>query len=158
LLLADCTTARLWLEGSKANFCWRWIHYCYLEGYNDSTVKSSSNGTEGGRNFFRCRQVPFNTVLEVWIHETADPRNSKSFPLKTGFFMPRFPLKQIPLHINLGSLVSGLCFVHCLLFQTRRFGDCKFSFFFYARPNSNNSIYITNYVTPFDFHRAWDKL
>jgi hypothetical protein len=33
----------------------------YLEGYNDGTVKSSSNGTEGGRNFFRYWQVLFNT-------------------------------------------------------------------------------------------------
>jgi hypothetical protein len=33
----------------------------YLEGCNDGRVKHSSNGTEGGRNFFRCRQIPFNT-------------------------------------------------------------------------------------------------
>jgi hypothetical protein len=39
-------------------------------------------------------------ALEVWIHEIADPRNSESFPLKTGFLMPRFPLKQVPLYIT----------------------------------------------------------
>jgi len=114
LLLADCSTARLRLEGSKANFCWRRIHYFYLEGYNDGTVKSSSNGTEGGRKFSVAGSCRFIQVLEVWIHETADPRNSKSFPLKTGFLMPRFPLKQIPLHITFR--IAGVWTLFCSLF------------------------------------------
>jgi hypothetical protein len=32
-------------------------------------------------------------VLDLWIQQTPDPRNSKSFPLKTGFFYAQVPFK-----------------------------------------------------------------
>jgi len=37
---------------------------------------------------FRLIQVP-----ELWIHETVDPRNSKSFPLKAEIFYAHVPFK-----------------------------------------------------------------
>ena len=42
--------------------------------------------TVAGR--FRLIQVP-----ELWIHETVDPRNSKSFPLKAEIFYAHVPFK-----------------------------------------------------------------
>ena len=49
-------------------------------------------------------------VFELWIHETADPRYS----IKTGFFMPRFPLKQVPLYITFR--IAGALTFFCSLY------------------------------------------
>jgi len=115
----------------------------YLECYNDGTVKPSSDETEGGRNFFRCRQVPFNTG--AWNVDPRDCRSSEVFRWKQGFLCPGSISNLFHRISHLGSLVSGLCFVQCILFQTRRFGNYKFSFlFFLPIPNSINSICITN--------------
>ena len=43
-----------------------------------------------------------------------DPRDSKSVPLKTGVFIPRFPLKQVPLYITFRT--AGVWTLFCSLY------------------------------------------
>jgi hypothetical protein len=48
-------------------------------------VKPAYKGTATDRNFFPCWQVPFHTVLELWI--------LGSLPLRTGFRYAQVPFK-----------------------------------------------------------------